>query len=558
MLSPDTWNDFGYQTTFKTYARLEGEYVTLGSIQILFEEHKNSFDRLASSLGDALYATFPLQHADYVSTPATLAFYQQVIGLLGLDAAVQVAMALRDASYMARVLEDEAALALVRSEGFRVSLQRERGAQRAFELGWKLLGGDDVDIGKVEFRCAAVDDTPLRLNLQFSSGELLPHDINVLIGPNGMGKSQMLIKMVKNWLELDQEMTSDVGFQRRPRFSQIVAISYSPFEQFPIDEGPGERKDKNIYRYFGLRGHAVEAALKTHGEITLSPLFAQRSAAHSLLDCFADDQKYKHIRGWSQKTTNVFRVLNKAIEFDGVALATKATVDLDDFLANNVNAAVRELSVAFDFPFEPVEGSPVEQLRWFSIDPDLAETMDVAAFRKLFFADAGVGILKGDRLLKLSSGQRLFFYIVINVLGAMRRDCLVIVDEPELFLHPTLEIDFIKLLKNVLAEYSSKALIATHSATVVREVPQDCVHVLQRTKDAGIELNNPPFQTFGGDIQRISSYVFDDRSARKGYEDWIRQKLTELGTTEALINALGDEINEELLIQIHAMKGDAP
>lgn len=383
----------------------------------------------------------------------------------------------------------------------------------------------------------------------------MPHDINVLIGPNGTGKSQLLIKMIKNWLKLDLQSSADVGFTRRPQFSQIVAISYSPFEQFPIDEGIEERRDKNIYRYFGLRGPAGEVGISTPGNIALSSVFAQRSSAHSLLDCLADDQTNKHIRSWSQKAANILRVLAKAFDFDGVALATRADADLDDFLADINNIGVRELNVTVDFPFDPIEGAPVESLRWFSIDPDRVDTMDVEAFRKSFFADAGVGILKGDRLLKLSSGQRLFSYIVINVLGAMRRDCLIIVDEPELFLHPTLEINFIRLLKDVLTEYSAKALIATHSATVVREVPQDCVHVLHKTRDSGIELNNPPFQTFGGDIQRISSYVFDDRSARKGYEDWIREKLSELGSAEALIQALGDDINEELLIQIHAMKG---
>lgn len=160
ILSPDTWDDFSYQTTFKTYARLKGEYVGLGTIQILFNEQKNSALRLVDRLGDKQFIKFPLEIADYVSTPATLAFYEQIIGHLGLTTAIHVALALRDASYMVRAQEDDLAVALVQSEGFRLSLQRERGAQRAFELGWKLLGGAELGVGKVKFKCAAVDETP--------------------------------------------------------------------------------------------------------------------------------------------------------------------------------------------------------------------------------------------------------------------------------------------------------------------------------------------------------------------------------------------------------------
>ena len=66
-------------------------------------------------------------------------------------------------------------------------------------------------------------------------------------------------------------------------------------------------------------------------------------------------------------------------------------------------------------------------------------------------------------------------------------------------------------------------------------------------------VKNPPFQTFAGDIQRISSYVFGDRAAAKPYEAWIREQLVKLGSGEDLIAALGADLNEELVIQIRAM-----
>jgi len=155
----------------------------------------------------------------------------------------------------------------------------------------------------------------------------------------------------------------------------------------------------------------------------------------------------------------------------------------------------------------------------------------------------------------LSSGQKLFSFIVINILCGIRRDSLILIDEPELFLHPTLEIRFVGMLKDILQHFNSKALMATHSVVTVREVPSDCVHVFVRT-DEGLVVKRPPFQTFGGDVQRISSYVFGDSATTKPFEGWIKEQLEELGNADALIESLGEDINEELIIQIRAMGGN--
>ena len=59
----------------------------------------------------------------------------------------------------------------------------------------------------------------------------------------------------------------------------------------------------------------------------------------------------------------------------------------------------------------------------------------------------------------------------------------------------------------------------------------------------------PPFETFGGDMQRISSYVFGDSSVTKPFEDLLDDLIKE-HSSEDLIELLGDEINEELTMKI--------
>src|SRR3546814_2309787 len=87
------------------------------------------------------------------------------------------------------------------------------------------------------------------------------------------------------------------------------------------------------------------------------------------------------------------------------------------------------------------------------------------------------------------------------------------------------------MLKKILARVNSKALLATHSEVTVREIPAACVHVFEKT-DEGLAIKRPPFQTFGGDVQRISSYVFGDSQASKPFEKWIEGQMEELGSAQ--------------------------
>src|SRR3546814_1200385 len=82
------------------------------------------------------------------------------------------------------------------------------------------------------------------------------------------------------------------------------------------------------------------------------------------------------------------------------------------------------------------------------------------------------------------------------------------------------------MLKKILARFNSEALLATHSEVTVREIPAACVHVFEKT-DEGLAIKRPPFQTFGGDVQRISSYVFGDSQASKPFEKWIEGQREE-------------------------------
>jgi hypothetical protein len=554
----DRWDDYDYKTSFPTYCQINGKEVELPTLKILFKDQMTSFSYLDELVSKGWDGVFPIKDSSYISNPEDITFYELIDGHLGLDTATEVAVTLCDSSYMVHILEDANSLELVSSTGFKKSLQRERGSIKAFLDGWRFLGRQGISIGNMIFRLhtSAGDIQPLSLN--FATDTPLPHDINVLIGPNGIGKSQALIQIVNDWLRLITVEKTETGFEEDPNINQIIVISYSPFELFPLDsesvdmKSGEERKDHGVYRYFGLRTYETrkDDKGKNNTTIRLSRQRPHLNAAYSLISCLEDDRKYGAIKSWSNKVATLYSVLKIAINFDDIAIGVAGFEDKSQLFEDDAWITGDSFILVDDIIDD--DGLPKA---YIPICSDRIDEPDTKRLREYLHVRSGIVFLKGGTPIELSSGQRLFSYMVTNILGAMRRNSLILIDEPELFLHPTLEIAFIQMLKKILSNYASKALLATHSLVTVRELPRNCVHVFERTNN-GLFINHPPFETFGGDMQRISSYVFGDKSISKPFEAWLLEKLKEYGSAKELIEALGENINEEMLIQIHAMAED--
>ncbi len=548
----DGWDDYSYKTTFPTQCQVNGREVELGVVQILFENVYTSYKYLDGLIENGWNGVLPIPDTNYISNPSGLEFYEQIEGHIDLENAIEVAEVLRDASYLSVIKEDREALSLTISEGFRKSLQRERGSIKAFLDGWKLFDKKSITIGNQAFKFKNIVGDLSLLSLKFDSDNPLPYDINVVVGPNGVGKSQLLHKIVEDWLDDGTGRSENVGFVKSPNLNQIVVVSYSPFELFPVDTNEDKKlRDHSVYRYFGLRGRLKTLTMSKRGSsrITLSREYPKTNAALSLLACLEDDKRYDAISYWSKKIQTMESVLKQAIDFDVAAVVVSPEVPVDELY----NDDFWSQPIYIDHVVEK-EGEDLLE-RYIPISIDGVRLLKVASIKKYIQDRSGVIFLKDGKPVQLSSGQRLFSYIVINILGAIKRNSLILIDEPELFLHPNLEISFIGMLKSILSNYASKALIATHSIVTVREVPRKCVHVFEKTKE-GIVVKNPPFETFGGDVQRITSYVFGDKSVSKPYESWLLDQLEKYGSAEELIIGLGEDINEELIVQIKAMENE--
>ncbi|WP_459447872.1 hypothetical protein [Erwinia amylovora] len=64
-----------------------------------------------------------------------------------------------------------------------------------------------------------------------------------------------------------------------------------------------------------------------------------------------------------------------------------------------------------------------------------------------------------------------------------------------------------------------------------------------------MDIVKPPFETFGGNMQRISTYVVGDKSESKPFDIWLKE-MVKIHEPEQLIEMLQGQVNEEMIMKI--------
>ncbi|MFB9327820.1 AAA family ATPase [Paenibacillus aurantiacus] len=76
---------------------------------------------------------------------------------------------------------------------------------------------------------------------------------------------------------------------------------------------------------------------------------------------------------------------------------------------------------------------------------------------------------------KLSSGELSLFFRFFRMLEVMDDDAIVLIDEPEIHLHPRWILKYLWMIKKVFGQYSSHFIIATHSPLIASDLPREYI-----------------------------------------------------------------------------------
>ncbi|MRW88429.1 AAA family ATPase [Duganella sp. FT80W] len=167
-----------------------------------------------------------------------------------------------------------------------------------------------------------------------------------------------------------------------------------------------------------------------------------------------------------------------------------------------------------------------------TIDSDELETINILENIE-FISPPKVVFSKADgfEFEHTSSGEKSVLYTMISLLAATISDSLILIDEPEISLHPSWQMRYVSLLKNVLSSFpESHCLLATHSHFMVSDIEpkdSDLVTVSRKNVDGNIVKNfeKLDYSTYAWSAENILYQVFNLRTTRNFY---FEQELSEL------------------------------
>ena len=109
---------------------------------------------------------------------------------------------------------------------------------------------------------------------------------------------------------------------------------------------------------------------------------------------------------------------------------------------------------------------------------------------------------------ELSSGEKTLFYLALTILNVQYRDDkaisapgLLLIDEPDAFLHPSMVVELFNFLKLIAERFDTKIIITTHSPTTVALAPSGEIIVVRDGVLVGIDKDEAIAELLDGVTQ---------------------------------------------------------
>lgn len=514
----DKWNDFSKNFHTDLHIILEGERFELRGL-LVFPNQNRSRGKI-----DELLAGEPTHPFEAISEVfCTLLHndgtYRLFVELLGLARAAAALRKMHDVVLARAEGAEEAFLELTQTKDFHEGALRQEKTWAGLRRGARHLRMEPLTEVQDASRPFKLDvdlpglPGPYTVDLTFGDHPLREGRMFVLAGKNGTGKTRLLRAIIDGvrsnapWAELRGD-GPEAKFTPPPRFSKLVVISSVATDQYPRSIPPWAGLD---YRYYSMIGRRDDQ----EDELTMA-----------LIDCLRED--YEDETFDEEGRMKLLREMIEPLDIhDNIYVRLRDGDSYTDLRDRLFELGASNYAKLF------AKGGEQQKLRLYSwIDPG-----------------ASPEIIVDGKHRQLSSGELALLRFAAQATAAAERGTLFLFDEPETHLHPNFISRFMAMLGRLLDDTGSAAIIATHSAYIVREVPSRSVRVLS-IDDDGAHATEPRMQTFGANIDTISQFVFGDTLPDHLYlktlRAWIARQPEGLTVTK-MIEELSDELNSETL-----------
>lgn len=153
----------------------------------------------------------------------------------------------------------------------------------------------------------------------------------------------------------------------------------------------------------------------------------------------------------------------------------------------------------------------------------------------------------------LSSGQSIVLFVVSEIVANIRFDSLLLFDEPETHLHPNAISQLMNGIMELVSEFESYCIIATHSPIIIQEMFSRDVLIISREEGVP-SVKKIGIESFGENLSVITEEVFGNRTIPKFYEKTIKKLVDDHETYDAVLGVMKEgnlplSLNVRLYVQ---------
>jgi predicted ATPase len=386
---------------------------------------------------------------------------------------------------------------------------------------------------------------------------------SLIVGNNGTGKSRLLGSIARVLNGYFKSKSNDLflfsQFETEGKLSKIISVSNSLSDKFPMDNSfrNSVEKDYNYreerYNYLGTRGRmgassrvlirrAIDILLENYSNRNISKCYRYVFDYLDYLPVIKIEYTIIHrelTNSSSEEITPIHLIeyINKRSSYSGLNRTIFKNIEekyeekfleICQFLNSLRTQDSRKYELEIDFSSEKINRISRNK-DIYDEDVRIYEILDI--LRKLNMI-RGFDVKlekKGDRPFNFSdtsSGEANILTTLIALVPLVEDNCCVLIDEPELSLHPSWQYRYIELLNKIFENFKGcHIIIASHSHFIVSDLSINNSSVITLKKVNGnIQSNLLPESTFGWSAEDILLNVFDMPTTRNYY---VSNKVTE-------------------------------
>jgi predicted ATP-binding protein involved in virulence len=127
-----------------------------------------------------------------------------------------------------------------------------------------------------------------------------------------------------------------------------------------------------------------------------------------------------------------------------------------------------------------------------------------------------------------------------EIIANIRRDSLLLFDEPETHLHPNAISQLMNVIYELVNKFQSYCIITTHSPLIVQEVLSKSVKVIEKHENL-VSVRQIAIESFGANLTTLTEEVFGNREIQKQYKKIINRMISNGKSYDDIVGILERE-----------------